>query len=57
MRGAGLGWAWLTGVVSVLGGLQLLAIGVAGQYIARILEEVKGRPLYVLKQASGKVTW
>jgi dolichol-phosphate mannosyltransferase len=48
------GWASLIAVVSVLGGLQLLAIGVSGEYLARLYEEAKSRPLYFLKQSPGR---
>jgi glycosyltransferase involved in cell wall biosynthesis len=35
-------------LVALLGGIQLLCLGVVGQYIARIFEEAKRRPLYIL---------
>jgi glycosyltransferase involved in cell wall biosynthesis len=44
------GWASLIGVVSILGGCQLLAIGVIGEYLARLFEEAKKRPLYLFKR-------
>ncbi len=44
------GWASLIGLTMILGGAQLLFIGLIGQYLARVFEEVKGRPLYLLKQ-------
>ena len=34
----------------VFGGLQILFIGLVGEYIARIFEEVKERPLYIVKE-------
>ena len=46
------GWASLIGVTLILGGTQLLFIGLIGEYVARIFEEVKGRPLYTLKQTT-----
>lgn len=44
------GYASLIGVVLILGGCQLAFIGLIGQYLARVFEEVKGRPIYLLKQ-------
>jgi dolichol-phosphate mannosyltransferase len=51
------GWASLIAVVSILGGLQLLAIGISGQYLARIFEESKHRPLYFFRRPSAKAPW
>lgn len=39
--------------VAFLGGIQLLLLGVMGEYIARIHDEVKGRPLYLVREAHG----
>ena len=36
-------------VVLFLGGSQLVAIGVLGEYLGRMFDEVKGRPLYLIK--------
>jgi glycosyltransferase involved in cell wall biosynthesis len=44
------GYSSLIGVTMILGGCQLMFIGLIGQYLARIFEEVKGRPIYLLKQ-------
>jgi dolichol-phosphate mannosyltransferase len=51
--GSGLipGWTSLAVAVLFLGGLQLLAIGILGEYIGRIYEEAKRRPLYLIKDA------
>jgi hypothetical protein len=40
-------------VVSCVGGIQLVVLGVMGQYTARIFEEVNRRPLYVVDDDVG----
>jgi polyisoprenyl-phosphate glycosyltransferase len=47
------GWASLMVVVLFLGGIQLVTIGIVGEYVARIYEEVKARPLYLVARRSG----
>ena len=47
------GWATLAVAVMFLGGVQLLSIGVLGEYIGRIFDEVKQRPLYVVGERIG----
>jgi len=44
------GFATLTIIVLLLGGIQLVAIGILGEYLARTFDEVKRRPLYVVRQ-------
>jgi polyisoprenyl-phosphate glycosyltransferase len=47
------GWASLAVVVSFLGGVQLVVTGMVGTYVGRIYEEVKARPLYIVRETKG----
>jgi polyisoprenyl-phosphate glycosyltransferase len=47
------GWTSMIVVVTFLGGVQLMVLGAMGLYVARIHEEVKRRPLYVLRGLHG----
>ena len=44
---------WILSAVVLLGGLQLLAIGLLGEYVARIYRQGQGRPLYVVRETAG----
>lgn len=44
------GWASMMLVILILGGFQLLSIGIIGEYIARIFNEAKNRPHYFIKE-------
>ena len=47
------GWTSVVGAVLVLGGAQLVFLGILGQYVGRIYEEDKGRPLFVVWEDTG----
>jgi dolichol-phosphate mannosyltransferase len=54
-----MGWQILWGnptlviLISFLGGIQLISVGILGEYIGRIYEEVRGRPKFIVDQAEG----
>lgn len=47
------GWASTVFFILFIGSIQLLALGLIGEYIGRVLDEVKGRPLYVIRRHLG----
>lgn len=47
------GWASIMVAVLFIGGVQLISVGILGQYIARIYDEVKKRPKFIIKRTIG----
>jgi dolichol-phosphate mannosyltransferase len=47
------GWASVVVALLFLGGVQLISIGIMGEYLGRVYEEVKGRPLYLTQELIG----
>jgi len=48
-----IGFTLITIALFFLGSVQLFCIGILGEYIGRIYEEVKGRPIYTVKESGG----
>ena len=47
------GWTSVMVLVGVVGGVQLIVVGIIGEYIGRIAHEVRHRPLYVIQSRHG----
>lgn len=50
------GWSSLIVAVLLLGGLEIILLGVLGLYIAKIFDEVKGRPIYIVRNLISQQT-
>jgi len=48
------GWATLVTGMMLFSGMQLLSIGILGEYVGRIFDEVKQRPVYIIGAEAGK---
>jgi dolichol-phosphate mannosyltransferase len=47
------GWLSTVGVILFIGGVQLLILGVIGEYLSRVYDEVRQRPLYIVRSRLG----
>lgn len=47
------GWSSTIVIILFLGSVQLIAIGIIGEYMGRIYEEIKKRPLYIIRSTTG----
>jgi glycosyltransferase involved in cell wall biosynthesis len=48
------GWTSILVSVLLIGGIQLISIGIIGEYLARVFNEAKNRPMYLVKQYTSK---
>ena len=46
------GWASVAAAITFLGGVQLVGIGLLGEYLGRVYDQTKGRPAFVVRQTS-----
>jgi dolichol-phosphate mannosyltransferase len=51
------GYASLLVTIAFLSGVQLMVMGMVGQYVARVYDETRGRPLYLVREAHGFESW
>jgi len=51
------GYASLLVTIAFLSGVQLMVMGMVGQYVARVYDETRARPLYLVREARGLEAW
>lgn len=49
------GWASMTCIILLIGGIQLFSIGIIGQYLSQIYLEIKGRPHFIINETNVNV--
>ena len=50
------GWASITSILCFLGGVQLVSLGIIGEYIGKIYLETKGRPRFIIAEKTEEIT-
>jgi dolichol-phosphate mannosyltransferase len=50
------GWTSVTAIVLLLGGMQLVFLGVLGQYVGRLYDDIKRRPLFLIAEDTAEDT-
>ena len=50
------GWASISCLILLTSAVQLLSLGIIGEYLARIFQEVKGRPTFLMRGSASKKT-
>ncbi|MBQ9235531.1 MAG: glycosyltransferase family 2 protein [Alphaproteobacteria bacterium] len=53
VSGTIVGWASLVTIITIFSGVQLLSLGIIGEYLAKVFVEVKKRPLYIVESKIG----
>ena len=48
------GWTSLLSAIAILGAAQLLVLGIIGEYVARILRDIRKRPSYIVAETEGE---
>lgn len=48
------GWASVAGLLSLMGGVQLMVIGILGEYVGIIFETLRGQPMYIIDRRCGE---
>ena len=53
-KGTIVGWASLVTIITIFSGVQMVSLGIIGEYLAKVFVEVKKRPLYIVESKIGK---
>jgi glycosyltransferase involved in cell wall biosynthesis len=48
------GWTTIVVLLLLFAGIQLLSVGILGEYLARVFDEVKARPVYLVRRRLGE---